>query len=300
MCARFLGIISRSSPIRALPVALIRFSPLDVKGSSVVPVCRPLRDHSVSPWRITKTRGVVMAVYYNWIINYLISSLPDLQLQPRELMLVANGEVCTFVPLQVRCGTSGSDKRKGRTVTNVNTGTSGLKGSNCRIYCTSSFSLDVIITSELFDLRGKEEEREEYGRNPHCCNPLIPQTESSYVRQRLHHTRTVSSIIRLLYIFEFFVLFNRYRAPAVELHFHKKAKQRTKRGSENERGVETAERGCGLEGILELIVAEAEFDCRDMNPVLNDLLFFWRHNGTCAQGMRMKSCSSARGIIELR
>jgi hypothetical protein len=126
MCARFLGIISRSSPINALPVALIRFSPLDVKASSVVPVCRPLRDHSVSPWRITKTRGVVMTVHYNWIINCLISSLPDLQLQPRELMLVANG----VVPLQVRCGTSGSDKLKGRTVTNVNTGTSGLKGNN--------------------------------------------------------------------------------------------------------------------------------------------------------------------------
>ena len=24
----------------------------------MVPVCRPLRDHSVSPWRIMKTRGV--------------------------------------------------------------------------------------------------------------------------------------------------------------------------------------------------------------------------------------------------
>jgi hypothetical protein len=61
----------------------------------------------------------------------------------------------------------------------------------------------------------------------------------------------------------------------VELHFHKKTKQRTKRGSENERGVETAERGCGLEGILGLIVAEAEYDCRDVNRVLNNHLFFF-------------------------
>ena len=62
MCARFFGTMRRSSPISALPVALIRFSPLAVKGSSVVPVCRPLSDHSVSPWRITKTRGVVIAL----------------------------------------------------------------------------------------------------------------------------------------------------------------------------------------------------------------------------------------------
>lgn len=49
MCARFLGLINRSSPTSAWPVAWILFSPLAVKGSSVVPVCRPLRDHSVSP-----------------------------------------------------------------------------------------------------------------------------------------------------------------------------------------------------------------------------------------------------------
>lgn len=29
---------------------------------SVVPVWRPLRDHSVSPWRTMKTRGVGMAL----------------------------------------------------------------------------------------------------------------------------------------------------------------------------------------------------------------------------------------------
>ena len=38
MCARFPGTISRSSPTRALPVARILFSPLAVRGSSVVPV----------------------------------------------------------------------------------------------------------------------------------------------------------------------------------------------------------------------------------------------------------------------
>jgi len=61
-CARFRGTISLSSPINARPVARIRFSPFAVRGSSVMPVCRPLRDHSVSPWRITKTRGVVIAL----------------------------------------------------------------------------------------------------------------------------------------------------------------------------------------------------------------------------------------------
>lgn len=60
MCARFRGTMRRSSPTRALPVARMRFSPLAVRGMSVVPVCRPLRDHSVSPWRMMKTRGVVM------------------------------------------------------------------------------------------------------------------------------------------------------------------------------------------------------------------------------------------------
>jgi hypothetical protein len=57
MCARFLGTISLSSPTSACPVALMRFSPLAVRASSVVPVWRPLSDHSVSPWRIMKTRG---------------------------------------------------------------------------------------------------------------------------------------------------------------------------------------------------------------------------------------------------
>jgi hypothetical protein len=57
--ASFLGTISRSSPTNALPVARIRFSPLAVSGRSVDPVCRPLRDHSVSPWRMMKQRGTM-------------------------------------------------------------------------------------------------------------------------------------------------------------------------------------------------------------------------------------------------
>lgn len=61
MCARFLGLINRLSPTIAWPVAWILFSPLAVNGSSVVPVCRPLRDHSVSPCRIMKTRGTAIA-----------------------------------------------------------------------------------------------------------------------------------------------------------------------------------------------------------------------------------------------
>jgi len=57
MCARLLGTIRRSSPTSAFPVARTRFSPFAVSGMSEVPVCRPLRDHSVSPWRTMKTRG---------------------------------------------------------------------------------------------------------------------------------------------------------------------------------------------------------------------------------------------------
>lgn len=62
MCANLLGTMSRSSPTRARPVARMRRSPLAVRGSSVEPVCRPFSDHSVSPWRTMKTRGVGMAV----------------------------------------------------------------------------------------------------------------------------------------------------------------------------------------------------------------------------------------------
>jgi hypothetical protein len=57
MCARLPGTISLSSPTSAFPVATTRFSPLAVNESSVVPVCRPFRDHSVSPCRMTNTRG---------------------------------------------------------------------------------------------------------------------------------------------------------------------------------------------------------------------------------------------------
>lgn len=57
MCARFPGTMRRSFPTRALPVARMRFSPAEVREMSVVPVWRPLSDHSVSPWRTMKTRG---------------------------------------------------------------------------------------------------------------------------------------------------------------------------------------------------------------------------------------------------
>lgn len=49
MWASLEGTMRRSSPTRAFPVARIRFSPLAVRGMSVLPVCLPLRDHSVSP-----------------------------------------------------------------------------------------------------------------------------------------------------------------------------------------------------------------------------------------------------------
>jgi hypothetical protein len=62
MCTRCLGATSLSSPTRALPVALTRFSPFLVRGKSVVPVCFPEIDHSVSPCRTMKQRGVVLAM----------------------------------------------------------------------------------------------------------------------------------------------------------------------------------------------------------------------------------------------
>ena len=37
-----------------------RFSPLAVRGMLDVPVCFPESDHSVSPWRTMKQRGVVI------------------------------------------------------------------------------------------------------------------------------------------------------------------------------------------------------------------------------------------------
>ena len=40
---------------------MIRRSPFAVRGSSVVPVCRPFSDQDVSPWRIRKARGVVIS-----------------------------------------------------------------------------------------------------------------------------------------------------------------------------------------------------------------------------------------------
>lgn len=50
----------RSSPTKALPVARILLSPLAVSGMSEMPVWRPFRLHSVSPWRTMKTLGVVI------------------------------------------------------------------------------------------------------------------------------------------------------------------------------------------------------------------------------------------------
>ena len=57
--------MSLSSPTSARPVARIRFSPFSVSGSSVVPVCRPLSDQSVSPCRMMKVRGVVIVRIQN-------------------------------------------------------------------------------------------------------------------------------------------------------------------------------------------------------------------------------------------
>ena len=60
MCEILDGTINLSLPTSAFPVARMRFSPLAVRGSSEVPVWRPLSDHSVSPWRMMKTRGVLI------------------------------------------------------------------------------------------------------------------------------------------------------------------------------------------------------------------------------------------------
>ena len=56
--------MSLSSPTSARPD--VRFSPFSVRGSSVVPVCRPFSDHSVSPWRMMKARGVVERQKRRW------------------------------------------------------------------------------------------------------------------------------------------------------------------------------------------------------------------------------------------
>lgn len=61
MCLICFGTISLSLPTSAFPVALTRFSPSAVRGMSVDPVCLPDSDHSVSPWRTMKQRGVVMS-----------------------------------------------------------------------------------------------------------------------------------------------------------------------------------------------------------------------------------------------
>ena len=60
MCLICFGTMSLSFPTSALPVARTRFSPAAVSGMSVEPVCLPESDHSVSPWRTMKQRGVLM------------------------------------------------------------------------------------------------------------------------------------------------------------------------------------------------------------------------------------------------
>lgn len=61
MCVSLFGTTRRSFPTNARPVATTRFSPAFVSGISVKPVCWPVKDHSVSPWRTINTRGVDMA-----------------------------------------------------------------------------------------------------------------------------------------------------------------------------------------------------------------------------------------------
>lgn len=68
MCATFLGTINLSCPTSALPVARTRCSPSSVSGMSVRDVCRPSRDHSVSPWRMMKTRGVC-GIFW-WLFSF--------------------------------------------------------------------------------------------------------------------------------------------------------------------------------------------------------------------------------------
>lgn len=57
-------------------MARIRFSPFEVSGSSVVPVCRPFNDHSVSPWRIMKTRGVDIVYIFSGTVS-IEENIPD-------------------------------------------------------------------------------------------------------------------------------------------------------------------------------------------------------------------------------
>ena len=71
-CARLRGTIRRSGPTRARPVARIRCSPDGVRGMSVAPVWRPERDQVVSPWRIMKTRGVVIVFFCSSRIDYFM------------------------------------------------------------------------------------------------------------------------------------------------------------------------------------------------------------------------------------
>lgn len=66
MCERREGSMRRPGPRREREEERTWDSPRGVSGISVVPVCRPLMVHSVSPWRARKTRGVVIVVMGGW------------------------------------------------------------------------------------------------------------------------------------------------------------------------------------------------------------------------------------------
>src|SRR5271165_564772 len=55
LCAPLTSTRAKSSPVNACRIAAADRRPSSVKGTSVVPVCRPLRLHAVSPCLITKT-----------------------------------------------------------------------------------------------------------------------------------------------------------------------------------------------------------------------------------------------------
>lgn len=97
---KFLGTINRSFPTRPLPVAAIRFSPLGVSGRSVIPVCRPLRDHSVSPWRMMKQRGSG--------ISFLFFSFPFLSVLWVARIKRRRRKSCGELALRT-CSESGAD-----------------------------------------------------------------------------------------------------------------------------------------------------------------------------------------------
>ena len=86
--ARLLGTISLSGPTNARPVARMRFSPLAVSGMSVTLVCRPLSDHSVSPWRMRNNLGTGGPILFAIIDKETSSRCAEIyRLDANELML---------------------------------------------------------------------------------------------------------------------------------------------------------------------------------------------------------------------